>query len=131
MNPITHNILTQYVQWHFFEMPKEILRGWKNYLKFFSYFFSIPILIKSFFSPWKRISWGYGRGFSPTRFLETAISNVFSRIIGAFLRSILIVLGIFSESIIFVLGAIFFIAWIFLPAIFIFSFFFGLKLLFA
>lgn len=131
MNPITHNILTYYVRWHFFEMPKEILRGWKNYLKFFAYFFSIPILIKSYFAPWKKISWTYGRGFSPTRFLETAVSNVFLRILGAFLRSIIIFFGIFFEIIIFFLGAILFLFWIFLPIILIFLFVSSFKFLFS
>jgi hypothetical protein len=127
---MSQNIVVQYLQWHFIEMPKEFLRGWKNYLKFYSYFFSIPLLLKTLFSPWKRYQWSYGRGFSPTRYLETFVSNMFSRLIGAVLRITLICVGILVELFVFALGGIVFLCWLFLPAILFFTFLFGIKLLF-
>lgn len=123
-------MLGEYLRWHFYEMPSLILQGWKNYLKFGNYFFSITLLIKSLFAPWKRITWSYGRGFSPTRYLETLISNLFSRSVGAVLRATIIIVGLFFETFILVFGAIFYVFWIFLPAILFASFIFGIKILF-
>lgn len=123
-------LVVEYIRWHFYQMPKLILHAWKNYLKFGNYFFSIGLLLRSWFSPWKRITWSYGRGFSPTRYLQTLISNLFSRCIGAFLRTIIILAGISFEILILVLGAIFYLFWIFLPAILFVCFVFGIKFLF-
>jgi hypothetical protein len=127
---MANNLFFEYIKWHFYEMPEEILKGWKNYLKFGNYFFSITLLLKSLFSPWKRIAWSYGRGFSPTRYIETFISNTFSRLVGLFLRSILICAGIVFEIVIFFLGGACYLTWIFLPAILFFCLLFGFKFLF-
>jgi len=123
-------LFLEYIRWHFYQMPKLILQGWKNYLKFGNYFFSIGLLLKSWFSPWKRITWSYGRGFSPTRYLETLISNLFSRCVGAVLRSVIIIVGLGFEAFILILGATFYLFWIFLPAILFVCFVFGIKFLF-
>lgn len=127
---MARNILVQYFEWHFFDVPKEILRGWKNYLRFYSYFFSVSLLLKTLFSPWKRAAWSYGRGFSFKRYIETFISNIFSRFIGMFLRLILIIFALIVETLIILLGFLFYISWLCLPAVFILSLFFGIKFLF-
>lgn len=123
-------LIFEYLSWHFFEMPKIILGAWKNYLKFGNYFFSITLLLKSLFSPWKRITWSYGKGFSPTRYFQVWFSNLFSRTVGLVLRSVLIVIGLAFEIIILILGGIFYIFWIFLPAIIISFLVFGIRLIF-
>lgn len=124
------NILIQYFQWHFSEMPKKILHIWKNYLRFYSYFFSIPLLLKTFFAPWRRYGWSYGRGFSIRRYAEVFISNIFSRCVGAVMRSFLIIFGFGAEIFVLIAGACLFLIWILSPAIIIISFCAGIKYLF-
>src|SRR4030042_2000543 len=58
------NIVGIWVSWYFVEMPREILKAWKNFLRFNFNFFSIPLLIKTLFSYWKRYYWVRGRGFN-------------------------------------------------------------------
>ncbi len=127
---MVQNILVQYFVWQFEDVPKELFKAWKNYLAFYLSFFSTPLLLKTFFSPWHGLRWSYGRGFKASRYLEVFISNGFSRIIGAFLRTFIIVLGFLFEIIIFFLGLLIVLAWYLLPIILIGIFIFGIKILF-
>ncbi len=124
------NILMQYIQWHFLKMPKEILRIWKNYFRFYSYFFSIPLLLKTYFAPWRKYSWSYGRGLNLKRYAEAFVSNSFSRIIGALMRTFLILIGLIFELFVLMIGGIVFLIWIFAPIVIIVCVLVGIKFLF-
>jgi hypothetical protein len=126
---IQRNILVSYLIWYFFDIPKEILKGWKNFLVFNLNYFSIPILIKTFFSHWRQYKWSYGRGFDFKRYAEAFFSNMISRTLGAMVRSVLIFIGILTEILILIFGSILFLGWLILPAILIFGLIFGLKMI--
>jgi len=125
-----YSVLSEYLKWHFYEMPKEIQKGWFNYLRFYLNFFSIPILLKTFFSPWKRYRWSYGRGFSFSRYFEVFISNMATRLIGMVMRTILIIIGLIVDIFILVAGACVYILWWFLPVLIPAIFVIGLNYLF-
>ncbi len=127
---MTQSLLIQYLVWHFWDMPKELKRAWRNYLYFYLGFFSIILLLKTLIAPWRGLSWSYGRGFSISRYFEAFISNLFSRIIGAAIRMVLIIFGLLAEIFIFFLGMIIFSTWLFLPGLLVVSFIIGIKLLF-
>jgi len=127
---MSESIIIQYFIWHFLDAPKELARAWRNYLRFFLHFFSLPTLLKTLFSPWHGITWSYGRGFSFKRYAETIISNGFSRVIGLCLRLVLISLGLVIETVIFVIGLLILFCWFFLPVILILAIIYGIKLLF-
>jgi len=84
-------ILIQYLSWHFFDVPKDILRGWKNFLKFGLNYFSISLLFKTLFSHWRKYRWFYPKGFDIGKYIEVFFSNLISRILGAILRIFLII----------------------------------------
>ncbi|KPJ71333.1 hypothetical protein AMJ50_02460 [Parcubacteria bacterium DG_74_3] len=111
------NIIFQWLFWEFFEMPRKLLRIWRNFLVFFLNYFSTPFLIKTFFSHWRRYKWSYGRGFEIGRYLEVFVSNLISRTLGAVLRLFLILFGLLIEIFIFFAGAFVFILWLILPLI--------------
>jgi len=125
-----YSVLSEYLKWHFYETPKEIQKGWFNYLRFYLNFFSIPILLKTFFSPWKRYRWSYGRGFSFSRYFEVFISNMATRVIGMVMRTILIIIGLLVDIFILVAGACVYILWWFLPVLIPAIFVIGLNYLF-
>jgi len=127
MPGISQNILILYFQWHFFDVPKGILKAWKNFLLFNLNYFSIPLLLKTFFSHWRRYRYSYGRGFDLGRYFEVFTFNLLSRVLGAIMRSILILLGLVGEIFIVFLGLILFLAWLILPAFLIFGLYFGLR----
>jgi len=127
MAEISQNILIQYFVWHFYDQSKAILKAWKNFLLFNLNYFSVPILIKTFFYHWRQYKWYYPRGFDIPVYLEVFFSNLISRVLGAIMRSFLIVIGLFLEIFIFFGGAILFFGWLILPALLILGLIFSLK----
>ncbi len=123
------NIIFQYISWQFFDVPKNILKAWKNFLKFNLNYFSVPLLLKSFFSPWKKYKVSYGKGFDIGKYLEAFFSNLIFRILGAIMRSFVIIIGLIVEVFIIFAGPIIFFGWLVLPALLIFGFIFGIKIL--
>lgn len=114
------NITSQWVLWHFGEMPKFLFSVWLNYLKFGMNYFSIDYLLKTFFAPWRKYNWKYPKGFDIKEFFNTLISNTFSRILGALLRIVLIVVGAIGQVFIFIAGLLAIFFWLLMPFITIF-----------
>ena len=123
------NIIIQYIEWHFVDTPRGILRAWKNCLKFNLNYWSVILLIKTFFSHWRRYRYSYGKGFDFKRYFEVFTFNIISRVLGMILRSVLIIIGLASEIFVFLAGAIIFLFWLILPILIILSLWFGIKAL--
>lgn len=124
------NIFWQFLEWYFIDQSLLIFKAWKNYLRFNFEYFSIPLLLRTFFSPWRRYIWAYGRGFNFKRYLDAFVSNAIFRGLGAVLRFFLIIIGIILETAIFLAGIVVLILWLFLPFITISMFIFGLQIYF-
>lgn len=120
---LEQNIFLQYIIWYCFEVSKKILGALKNFLAFNLQFFSIFELLKTFFAPWRRYSFSYPRGFDVGKYVEVFFSNLISRILGAIMRSFLIILGLVVEVLILFLGAIVFFAWLLLPFVLVIIFY--------
>ncbi len=118
------NIFTVWLFWHFYEMPKFLLGVWKNYILFALNYFSLSLLLKSLFAPWRRYKWHYPKGFDVGEFLSTIISNTFSRLMGALMRIILIIVGVLFQIFVVFAGLIIFILWILVPLIAVAGFLF-------
>jgi len=124
------NIFLGWLSWQFFEMPGNILKAWRNFLLFNLNYFSIPLLIKTFLSPWRQYQWAYGKGFDVKRYLEAFFSNLISRILGAMVRLILILVGFLTEIFIIFSGMIILFGWLALPFTLIAGLISGFKILF-
>ena len=122
------NLGGQALVWQFWDVPKEILKGWRNFLAFNLNYFSLPILLKTFFSHWHRYRYSYGKTFEIWENIEVFVFNIMSRIIGAILRTFLIILGLITEVLIFFIGFIVFFSWLILPVLLLAGLLFGLKL---
>jgi len=110
-------------------MPKFLLQVWKNFILFSINFFSTPLLLKTFFSPWRRYNWSYPRGFDIQGYFETITSNLFSRFLGAICRLVLIIIGTIFQIFIIVAGAIIFLGWLFLPSLLLAGLLFALNII--
>ena len=126
---VKRNIIFKWFFWQFFDVPWSILKGFWNFLLFNLNFFSIGFHLKTLFSHWRRFKDSYGRGFDLKRYFRVFTSNLISRIMGAFVRIIVIVLGLLLELFIFALGIILFFIWLLVPILIIFGFWHGLKLM--
>ena len=124
------SIFLQGLIWQFFDMPKAILKGWQNFLLFNLNYFSVPTLLKTYFSHWRRYSYPYGKAFEFWKNIETFVFNMMSRIIGAILRTVFIIIGLAIEILIVLMGITIFLGWLVLPFFLVFGLIFGISLLF-
>lgn len=125
-----HNIISQWISWQFFDAPRNILGAWKNFFKFILNYFSVGLLLKTFFSPWRRIQVSYGKGFDIGRYLSAFSSNLIFRLLGAIVRSFLILVALLIELLIIALGIIVVLGWFLLPLLLIAGFIFGIYVIF-
>ena len=102
------------IKWHYSKALSDLFFLWKNVAWFLFHFFSISLLIRTFFSPFKRLGGGTGT------FFENIIAGTLMRIVGAGCRLILIIFGLLSIFIETILAIAFFIIWLALPAVLIF-----------
>jgi len=128
-NILIKNIFLEYLSWHFVKVPKDILMAFRNFLLFNFKYFSIFFLLKTLFSPWRKYKESYGRGFDFKRYFETFTFNLTSRILGAIVRLIIILIGLIFEVFIFAAGIIVLLAWVFLFILFIIIFYIGFNFL--
>lgn len=124
------SLWTEYLAWHFFVMPRAIAAAWRDVLVFGLEYFSLPLLLKTLFSPWRRYLWSYPAGFQPAAFFEALISNLISRILGAIMRLGLIITGICAELLLVAAGAVLFLLWLALIPAMIVSLYYGVILIF-
>ncbi len=122
-------ILGLFFSWYYKDAPKSILGIWRNFILFISNYFSIILLLKTLFAPWRRIAESYGRGFDFGRFISALTLNLFSRIIGFIIRSVVVAIGIAAEILVSILGAAIFIFWFFLPFVLVWAFWQGIILI--
>ena|SRR3990167_1072825 len=99
-------VFFEYIAWHYSEGIAEFLSAWKNIHWFLYRFFAIPILMRTFFQPFKRIQESYVRGFDPAKFFETAVINLVTRLVGAVVRSIILGIALLSQLFALVFGAL-------------------------
>jgi len=123
------NIFLQWLSWHFFDVPRSILIAWKNFLRFNLNYFSIPLLLKTLFSPWRRYQFTYGKGFEIGRYFTVFFSNLIFRLLGAVMRGFLIIIGLLVEIFIIFAGFMVFLGWLILPILLIFGLYHGFRIL--
>jgi hypothetical protein len=118
----------EYTLWHYSKAVKEYIHIVFNFVWFFYTFFSIPILLKSFFAPFKRLKEDYGGGFNPQKWLEAFVITTLMRIVGMLMRSILIIFGVFFIILTVIVGLFFLVVWLLAPLFVCFLFVYGFKL---
>ncbi len=123
------NIIILWLEWHFVDAAFFLIKAWGNILLFNLRFFSVFFLIRTLFAHWHRYRWYYRGGFSPSRYLEVALSNSISRILGAIMRVFLIFTALVIETFILVAGALLLFLWLVLPFLTVFIFILAYRLI--
>lgn len=121
------NLITSWLLWQFYEVPDFLIKVWQNYLLFGLNYFSILLLLKTIFSPWRGYNWKYPKALDVKEIFSTFISNVFSRVLGFVMRVVLIISGILVEIFIVFAGGALILFWILIPFIIIGGFLFVLT----
>lgn len=115
-------LLPYYFKWHYGRAFLDIWSVLTNFTWFLFNFFSIELLLQTFFTPWKRMKEKYKGGLKIGNFLSSLIINTLMRLVGMIMRSLVILLGLLSILALFAFAIAFYIFWIILP-IFIATFF--------
>jgi len=106
--------------WFFVAQPGKIIASGKNTMHWVWQYFSIGFLLPRLFASWHRDITSYGRGFDLKRSLHALGWNMISRVIGAFLRVVFIILGLAFELCV-LIGTIFaLVLWYSFPIIVLF-----------
>lgn len=109
-------VFFEYITWQYGEGIREFIFAWQNIHWFLWRVFSVPLLVRTFFMPFRRTSESYGRGFDPGAMAETFLVNVVTRFVGMVVRGILLVVALLFQAIMFVTGSILFLWFLLTPA---------------
>lgn len=106
------------VHWYYDQGVHELLEIWKNFLLFVWRYFSVSELLRTLFYSWRRdVSVATWRGIHPIRALSLFFGNMLSCLLGAFVRSCVIVIGLVFFLLALFLGILVNIFWISAPFI--------------
>ncbi len=109
------NIIISWLVWHYKVSLVFLWGRWRDFMRFSRDYFSIPFLLKTLFSPWRKYTESKGRGFDITKSLEVMVFNGFSRVMGFILRISVIVIGVIAELLFLIIGLTIIIVWLLLP----------------
>ncbi len=124
-------LIGNYFLWHYSIAFVRMFHIFGNLFWFLYHFFSIPVLFRTLFSPWKKIhEQRESDGFNLKDILSALIINTMMRIVGFFFRVILITISVISIIFLFLLSVFFFLFWVFAPMLILLSFVSGIIFLF-
>ncbi|HEY4524469.1 MAG TPA: hypothetical protein VJL36_01805 [Candidatus Paceibacterota bacterium] len=124
------SLLKSYIGWHYSLALAAWWRIYTNCLWFLFNFFSVSILIRTLFSPWRRLTEGYPAGFAPSAAAEILIINLLMRAVGLVIRTVFILFAGLTLTIAFFLGWLALVFWLVAPVVILGSFFTGFYLIF-
>ena len=108
-------IIRDYFVWHYTQAWFLLWGVWRNFLWFVIHFFSIPQLMRSWFAPFKRITEGRGDKFDLEDLASYIIIGFLSRILGALVRTIIIVIGLITLALTVIGGFAVYLLWALVP----------------
>jgi len=124
-------LLVSYFVWHYTRAYKQIFVVWKNYTRYVMQMFSIVLLLRTLFAPWKRMVDVYQGGFHPEAFFAGLLINTLSRFVGLVIRVPLIILGVLLSALLCVALILFYIYWTLFPVILVVIISLGIHFLYV
>ena len=106
-----------YLYWHYVLAWRNGFRIYRDLLWFVGHFFSIPTLIRTWFSPWRRLGETYEGGLDPAAWFSALLVNLLMRLVGALARTILILIGLLTWLVTALAGVVMAAVWLVLPFI--------------
>ncbi|MFA6253874.1 MAG: hypothetical protein WC640_01260 [Candidatus Paceibacterota bacterium] len=124
-------VIGHYFIWHYGRAIKDLTRIYRNLIAFTFNFFSVDILVRSYFAPWRRMGEEYPEhGVDPFDYFSTFTVNLIMRLVGIFMRTVAIVLGLVTTLVVILSYPVVLVLWLALPLIVVIIFFIGLGLFF-
>ena len=115
-----------FIFWHYTAGVRKLVEIWRDIFLFLGKYFSIGRHFQTLFSSWKRdISKVARPGFHPLLWLQSAVENAVTRLLGAIVRSAVISVGVFVEISFLFFGIFLLAVWFGLP-VFLLTIFFAI-----
>ena len=113
------SLAQDYLLWHYSRAFSELFHIWLNFIWFTINFFSLPQLIRSWFSPWRRITEERGEKWDLEDLAGYLIIGLVSRLVGFIVRTGVIVAGVTALLLVTIVGFLIFALWLILPLLLI------------
>jgi hypothetical protein len=110
-------IIPYYFLWHYSQGVFDYFKVWRNLIWFLWNFFSIKILLKTFFTPFKRLKEYYDGDLNMESLVTSILVTNFMRVVGMVFRSVVIIFGLIILTLFIFGGLLGMIIWLFLPFI--------------
>lgn len=123
-------IVRDYLNWHYTTALISFVRVYKNFWWFLTQFFSIPQLLGSLISPYKRITEKRRRLLDIEGWIGFIIINFVSRLIGLISRLVILSLGVTSLVGLSLFASMIYALFIIAPFLVLTCFGYGMYLLF-
>ncbi len=123
-------IIGDYFTWHYSTALLSFVRIYKNLCWFLTQLFSIPQLSMSLLAPYKRMTQRRGSLFDIEAWMGFFAINLMSRLLGFFIRMVIISIGVFSLITLSIGAVATYALWLIAPFLMVFCFTFGVYLLF-
>ena len=117
--------MVTYFYWWYAEEPVYLWRAINIVTKKIFHSFSVPLLLRTLFDPWKRDA-VTAEGSLQTIY-QVWLNNLISRFIGFFVRFFTILTGLILTLLFFMTATFFFLAWLILPVIIIYLLVSGIE----
>lgn len=122
-------VLGSYFFWHYTLAFGELLILYRDFLWFIGRWFSFGVLLRTLFSPWRRLGEKYRGGFNLGAWAETLMINLLMRLVGLVFRLGLLFIGLILWLAAALLGLGFFLLWPLLPFLIFILGYFGFLLI--
>lgn len=125
-------VFSHYLKWHYTRALRDLTRIYRNFIVFVFNFFSVPVLVRSYFAPWRRLGEEYPPTMiiDPFNYFSVFLVNLIMRLVGVIMRTIVIVLGMTMTLLLVFSYPLVLFLWLILPLIIVIIFLIGLGLLF-
>jgi hypothetical protein len=117
------SIIPYYFSWHYSQGTISYFKIWKNLVWFLWNFFSIKILLKTFFAPFEKLKENYSGGLDIENWLSSIVVTSLMRLVVMIARSAIIVLGLIIILAFSAIGFLGIFVWLTLPFIILGIFF--------
>lgn len=121
-------VFLAYFKWHYSQGILSLLERWRDFIWFWTKFFSLRDLLATFFLPWRRLGETYA-GFNPRAWLETFLLNTMLRIVGVIIRTVIVAIWLILVIGTILAGVLALVVWLIWPLIIVLLILVGLHLI--
>ena len=110
-------VFYEYVTWQYGEGVREFVRAWQNVHWFLWRVFSVSLMLRTFFAPFRRTGEAYGRGFDLVAMAQTFLINLVTRFVGVVVRSVLLAVALVFQGAVLLGGGVLFLWFLLTPVV--------------